>query len=419
MRVVIGTLGSGGDVHPYIALGVELQRRGHDVVLIVNPHFHARAQAAGLRCEPLGTEEQYHQIITSPELVNARTGPRFVLRALVREPTREMFIATRRLIREHHTDVVVRHLIAFGAGWAADHERVPVACGVLAPLFWLSRHDPPAFQRGVFQDAPMWLRRLRLRTGRLMGRFVLDPLVNQARRDCGLPPTRRAFLQEIHGGHINLGLWSPAYRPPMPDDPPHSRVCGFCPFDGDPALPPALGAFLDAGPPPIVFTLGTSVVHHAGDYYHLAADAAASLGCRAVLLAGQAAAGLAKLGPHVHAEPYAPFAPLLQRAAAVVHHGGIGTTGSALRAGRPQVIIPFANDEFDNADRARRLGVSLTLHTTRLNHHHLACTLRRVLEEPAFTERARTIAAGMAPDNGPAAAADAIEGLVAQRRATA
>ncbi|MGH7131650.1 MAG: glycosyltransferase [Phycisphaerales bacterium] len=415
MRVVICTIGSGGDVHPYIALGVELRRRGHEVVLLVNPHFHARARTAGLEVESLGTEEQYAAVIKSPDLIHPTRGPRFVLGTLVREPSREMFVTTRRLIRDHRADVVVRHLIAFGAGWAAQREGIPTACGVLAPLFWLSRIDPPAFKRSLFQNAPVWMRRLRMKIARTLAPYVLTPLVNAARADCDLPPVKNAFVREIRGGDINLGLWSPAYRAALADDPPHGRICGFCSFDGAEAMPEPLERFLDAGPPPIVFTLGTSVVHHAGEFYTMAADVARRLNRRAVLLAGEAADAITGLGPDVFAARYAPFDRLLARGCATVHHGGVGTTGSALRAGRPMVIVPHANDEFDNADRARRLGVSATVHTNKLSAARLESALCEVLNNPAAAARAESIARSMSGENGPAAAADALEQLAARR----
>ena len=414
MRVVICTIGSGGDVHPYIALGVELRRRGHEVVLLVNPHFHTRAKAAGLDIEALGTDEQYAAVIKSPDLIHPTRGPRFVLRTLVREPSREMFVTTRRLIRERRADIVVRHLIAFGAGWAAEHEGVPTACGVLAPLFWLSNIDPPAFKRSFFQNAPVWMRRLRMTIARRLAPFVLTPIVNGARGDCGLPPVNDAFVREVRGGDINLGLWSPAYRGPLPDDPPHGYICGFCPFDGAEAMPAALEHFLDNGPPPIVFTLGTSVVHHAGEFYAMAASVARRLNRRAVLLAGEGAEAISGLEPENFVARYAPFDRLLARGCATVHHGGIGTTGSALRSGRPMVVVPHANDEFDNADRARRLGVSATVHTNKLNARRLEAALRQILDNPAVAARAESIARSMSGENGPATAAHALEQLVAR-----
>jgi UDP:flavonoid glycosyltransferase YjiC (YdhE family) len=108
--------------------------------------------------------------------------------------------------------------------------------------------------------------------------------------------------------------------------------------------------FLDSGPPPIVFTLGSAAVHLARDFYVQAAAAAQLLGRRAILLLGRNPAP-----PHLPSTilpwNYLPYARIFPSAAAIVHQGGVGTTAQALRAGRPMLVMPFAHDQFDNARR--------------------------------------------------------------------
>ncbi len=413
MRILLVPIGSGGDVHPYIALALALKAQAHQPLLLLNPHFIPRAQAAGLDCLPLGTEEDYLRIVKSAELIHQTRGGGFVMRELVQLRSREMFTVCRRIIRQHKIDLVVRHLIAFAAGWAAERESVPTATGVLAPLFWLSRHEPLALaiNRFRFDQPPLWLSSLARAIGTLAFRFAFDGPLNRLRAEFKLPTIRNIFPHEIRGGDLNLGLWSPAFRPALPDDPPNARICGFTWFDrqnADAGLSPQLEQFVAQGEPPIVFTLGTSVVHHAGPFYALAADAARRLGRRAVLLTGTDLPPPAALPPGVQAFPYAPFSALLPRAAATVHHGGIGTTAQGLRSGRPTVIIPFANDEFDNAARAKRLGASATLHLSRLNARNLAAALEAVLENPATLNRAASLGQALQAENGAAEAARAI-----------
>jgi UDP:flavonoid glycosyltransferase YjiC (YdhE family) len=230
----------------------------------------------------------------------------------------------------------------------------------------------------------------------------------------GLPAVRNLLSDECLKGTPNLGLWSPTFRPPAPDDPPNGVICGYCTFDRNPGTehaPADIERFLDdcdrANDPPIVVTLGSSVVHHAGSLYRHAAEAFHRLGRRAILLTVDPDA-IGELPAGVRAFGYAPYRAVFPRAAAIIHHGGAGTTGAALAAGKPTLIIPFANDEFDNASRARRLGTSETLRPSRVSAAALARVLQDVLR-PALSERAASLGREIARETGPATAADALD----------
>jgi UDP:flavonoid glycosyltransferase YjiC (YdhE family) len=132
----------------------------------------------------------------------------------------------------------------------------------------------------------------------------------------------------------------------QPDWPSQTLVTGFPWYDqnGGAGLPPDLVRFLDLGPPPIVFTLGTALAADPGSFYEHSALAASSLGRRAVLIVEDSRHRPLSLPDGVVASGYAPFSELFPRAAAVVHHGGIGTTGLAMRSGSPTLVMPCAWD---------------------------------------------------------------------------
>jgi len=155
----------------------------------------------------------------------------------------------------------------------------------------------------------------------------------------------------------------------QPDWPSQTLVTGFPWYDqnGSAGLPPDLARFLDLGPPPIVFTLGTALAAAPGSFYEHSAVAARSLGRRAVLIVEDSRHCPQSLPDGVVASGYAPFSELFPRAAAVVHHGGIGTTGLAMRSGCPMLVMPCAWDQADNAERAVRLGVARTIPRHRYN----------------------------------------------------
>jgi len=187
------------------------------------------------------------------------------------------------------------------------------------------------------------------------------------------------------------------------------RTTGFVFYNGPAALTPELDAFLEAGTPPVVFTLGSSAVAAAGRFYHESAEAAARLGVRAVLLTGGFATNVpARVPEGVLLVDRAPHQLLFPRARAVVHQGGAGTTAQALRAGCPMLVVPHSHDQPDNAFRVSRLGVSRTLYPKRYTASRVASELRLLLEEPRYRERAAATAAVVRQEGGAEAAAEAI-----------
>jgi hypothetical protein len=255
--------------------------------------------------------------------------------------------------------------------------------------------------------------------GKHLMRFMLDGPLNRVRRGLGLPRRRDLLISEFIRPGLNLGLWSPHFRGPRPGDPQGGVICGFPWFDDHhdhQADDDQLDAFLNAGDPPIVFTLGTAAVHVPGDFYASAAASAHDLGRRAILLIGRKeyAARYCNLPPTIRAFTYAPFTTLLPRAAATVHHGGIGTTAQALRAGRPTVVVPLAHDQFDNAARVKRLGVSETVPHRRADRRALTEALSTVLDRPDVADRAANLGQRIRAEHGAARAVDALERTIAR-----
>ena len=173
--------------------------------------------------------------------------------------------------------------------------------------------------------------------------------------------------------------------------------------------------FLSSGEPPVVFTLGSIVAHFEPDFYREARDAAIRLRRRAILLTGSDASRVGRSNPNVLAVDYARLHEILPRSAAVVHAGGIGTCGEALRAGIPSVIIPFSFDQPDNAQRMKRLGVAEILSRRSIKANAIAVKLERILHDPSYTIRAQDYAKQI----NPAAAIDAVLDKMESVRASA
>ena len=179
------------------------------------------------------------------------------------------------------------------------------------------------------------------------------------------------------------------------------------------ALDPALERFLQAGDPPIVLTLGSSVVIGSAPLVDETLDAVRRLGRRAVLLIGAAARDrLNQVSDSIFVADYAPHASLLPRAAAVIHHGGMGTLAQCMRAGVPMIVVPFVNDQADNAFRASRLGIARVVPRAKYHAARVARELATVLDDPVYRARARAVADGIQREDGLTGACDMLESCV-------
>jgi UDP:flavonoid glycosyltransferase YjiC (YdhE family) len=422
MRVLLVTTGSHGDINPFIAIGRALRERGHDAVLMTNPYYQGQVEEAGLGFLGVGEFldlKRVHETI--PDLMHERKGVRVVLDLIIGKFAGDAYRAVRAQLQSGAFDVVVHHHIAIGAAWAAEELGVPTASTVLAPMMWMSRGDlftPQSWSSVYPSRVLLWL--IHTLKGPILRR-LMDPIINSARREIGLRKAKGEYLRITRGGTINLGMWSPALRRPLADDPPQSVICGFPWHDRHGEQENAgeqLEAFLAQGEPPILFTLGTAAVHVAGDFFEHAAEACRILGRRGLLLVGPGRPMPKNLPAGSLAVEYARFSAVMPRCAVNIHHGGIGSTGQGLRAGRPTVVIPHAHDQFDNAARLKRLGISETLPRPKVTAARLATAIRTVLGNQSAERAAHSAATGVRPESGADRAAVAIEQMVAQQTDT-
>lgn len=416
-RFLVTTVGSHGDVHPYLGVARALAARGHEVAVAVHPHFHAAARRAGVEPLPIGAGLDYDAAIRDPRMTHPWRAPGYIMNLLLDHApaiAREA-LAHARAVR---ADAILAHHICFGLPWLARDAGIPCAVGALAPMVWFNARDPvPTAQRHPGPGHARLARALEP-VARSVSRWLGNPGLRRCRRALGVGPERPDFVAEFRAesspGMPVLGLWSPAFRPVMEGDPEHARVVGFpwhdrAEHEGEDLSAPTR-AFLEAGDPPVVFTTGTSAVHSTGHLMVPMLEAARRAGRRAIVLIGRGNAPPPGLPGWAHASEYEPFSLLLPLAACTVHHGGIGTTAQALRAGVPSVVTPICNDQFNNAVRVAALGVGGTIHAGRATPARLAPLIRAACEDPGLRARAAQVGAALAAEpDGSAAAADILE----------
>lgn len=424
-KIVLATIGSLGDLHPFIAIGLALKARGFAVVLAVPADHVGKVDAAGLTgvaivggfdalAEALGLppDQAARRIMADQTYLMNR-----ILMPWLADSTTALDEAMQGAV------ALVASLFVFAAPIVAATRCVPLVNVLLQPMATFSAYAPPCtpdFRMMVHAPTgPIgrsWNRSVyRVMRGVLRHRHGRH--VNAVRMAHGLPPSRQALLLETPAGSdLTLCCYSPSIAPRQPDLPTNARVTGFAIFDSDTGacetLDPALEAFLAAGPPPLVFTLGSFATFAPGDFYATAAATARALGLRAVLLTGsddQAAAG-----KDVHVRRYAPHSLLFPRASAIIHHGGAGSTGQALRAGKPQLVVPHMGDQHDNGHRVRLIGVGSILSPKRFTTARAGAAITALLTGH-IAARAARIGAQVAQEDGADSAADEIVALLAKR----
>jgi rhamnosyltransferase subunit B len=410
--ILIIPIGSHGDVHPFIGIGMGLRDRGHRVRVIVNAHFHSIVHGAGLETIPLGTDDEYRELANHPDLWHPTRGPRFIfgqMAALV--PRVYQAIADHCVPGE---TLLVHSTLAMGARVAQDKFGIPTATIHLQPATIRSAVNPPILSGAVL---PRWLpvlgRRMILR---LADRFLLDPMVapalNEFRATLGLPPVRRVIQGWWDSPQLVIGLFPDWYCPREADWSPQIRLTGFPLYDerGVSTLSASLDEFLRAGTPPIAFTPG-SAMWKADAFFAEGVKACEILGRRGLLLSRHADHIPGNLPRGVIHVPYAPFSELLPRCAAIVHHGGIGTTAQAMASGIPQLIVPFSHDQPDNADRVRKLHIGYTLKPKQFRADIIARALDGLLSLPHVKEFCQFVQSRFATSDAIARTCELIEQL--------
>src|SRR5437868_3424169 len=297
-RIVISTFGSFGDIHPYIAIALELRARGHVPVLATSDAYREKMDALGLELRPV------RPVMPSPDepdevgkmveqVMGQRDGPENVIKLFLphmRDIYDDLDAAT------VDADLLLTHPLPLVGPIVAQKKKLRWVSSVLAPASLLSAYDPIV--------PPQWPALYKLmKLSPLVGRAVLglatvqlDPLmkpVYDLRAELGLPRGAQPILAGQHSPTLMLALFSTVLAQTQPDWPANTRITGFPFYDrrdyfGERETPPALTEFLDAGPPPIIFTLGSSAFWVAKDFYRDSIAAARTLGRRELLLIGHA-----------------------------------------------------------------------------------------------------------------------------------
>lgn len=389
-------VGTAGDIHPFMRLALTLQSLGRQVTFITNTFHAGLLKDSGLPFVGLGTDAEYLRIVQNPDVWDQKKGFATLL-ANYEAQLAQIDAAMRSVVRDEPSVVIAHPLVVPAAVMAREQGLVQAVVGCyLAPSTLRTCHGEVRLGP---TKVPDWFP---LSWRRTLWRFTekgwIDPVglkhINARRSALALPPVTDSFLGHMENApDLLVTLFPTWFGPTMPDWPKHLLEGDFPLFDPQPPerFSPELSAFLAAGEPPLVFTPGTGNLHAAA-FFKCALSAATQLGRRAIFLTKERAQVPAQLPDSVLWQPYVPLSGLLSRAAALVHHGGIGTTAEALRAGVPQLVVPFGWDQHDNGARVKNLGLGDVIHASRLRPDKLAKVLQALTGSAGVQSQCKRVA---------------------------
>ena len=420
MRIVVSTWGTYGDLHPVLALCTGLRERGHHTVIATCPLYRERVEELGHEFFPLRPDlpdpKEVHDL--ARRVMDPRTGTKTMLKEILLPSVRDMDDDLHRACQG--ADLLISHSLVFPAPIVAERLKIPFFSMVLQPIVFCSAYDPP-IPPGVTK---------------LIGRpmpppGVMAPLLMLAkyrtRRWVKAVDTLRSEYHLCKGGHplfdgqfspdLILAMFSSALGAPQIDWPANVVQTGFLFHDHLSGNEAAIWSkdvqdFLNAGPAPILFTLGTSAVFAAGDFFLQSAWAAYRAGYRSILLIGRLPDGettLEGLPPNTLAVPYAPHSQIMPKCCMVVHQGGAGTTAQTMRAGKPHLVVPFAHDQPDNAHRIVKAHLGAWLPRKRCKGNRYTKALLEVMASEKIATTARKVGEVIRADSGISDACDAVE----------
>jgi rhamnosyltransferase subunit B len=380
-RAFIVTLGSYGDLHPFLSLGQILKDMGFKVLFFANDTFQRDVESCSLEFRSIGPVSEYEELVEKARPDKAIELAGILAEYLVIKPMERTYNA---IVDSNPNgkDLLVIHPLAIGAKLVAETHDLKVLVCQLSPYGLPSAKSPTRIIPGVdFSFLPEWILDAGISMAyRLMDLPLAGPL-NELRTRLNLPKISRIYPWVLDCDLV-LGLFPQWFAPPQPDWPQNLKLATFPLYKESTSmtLPSGLEEFLEAGDAPILFTQGTPNAR-ADSFFNAAVEVCLSMGIRGIFLSPHIHKSLESLPEGLIHFPFVPMETLLPAVRAIVHHGGIGTSARALHAGKPQVIVPWGVDQFDNAHRLNLLGVGCRIELRFMLQRKLRSALKTVLED--------------------------------------
>ncbi len=471
-HIILMPVGSAGDVHPFVAMALALQRRGYRVTVATNGHFQSLCERLDLPFFEIGTDEHFRSVLENSDLWKPGI-----------KATRLILNLSLNVMRQQHDFIVdqfepgktavIAGPLALGARIAQDYlsltasqkqlaanqshktkfpflgplkavlpeflggyqekirsswkpgdqeqlpgdaaargDGLPMATVQLAPCVFLSCEKPPRLPGLIM---PTWLphgiKSWIWRASDSAIDYMVLPKLNAFRAELGLKKTSRIIGRWWNSPQLILAMFPEWFGLPASDWPSQVRLTGFGLFDESDgsSLDTEILDFCEGGSHrPVVFTPGSANIH-GRVFFKTSIEVCRKLGRRAIFLTRHPQQLPCSLPDHVRHFDFVPLSQLLPHCDALVYHGGIGTLSQACAAGVSHLIVKLAHDQFDNAQRIERLGLGTSLKPSQYTVRRATATLGRLLNDPLVAQRCQEIAGRFGSHDGIEEACDLFE----------
>lgn len=398
MKILITSIGTLGDINPAIALGKELIKLQHEVSFAACASYESNALKAGMKFHLTGPVYDPNDPDLCQKIMHPTKTLYYVHQLLLNHEQIESSISDFENIIEEY-DVVIGNIFSYAAKIACLKKNIPWMSLNLSPLCFFSHIDPPAlYPFHVLHRLPRqiscFIYRFLFKAIFLTADFWGQEVFFAYRRHLGMSP-QSLMLKAPFSKTQNLALFSKHFAPAQDDWTKPNTQLGFIDYSGESTkgLSPELLNFISNGDKPILFTFGSISIFKEDQFLPQILAYLKRTKTRAIITTGQKTRDRLQstLPSYIHLCNFIPYIEAMPLMKMVVHQGGIGTTSIAMSSGIPQIIIPDYSDQYDNAFRAKRIGIADYIPLRKLQSSNLELKIEKILKDESYFTNAKQV----------------------------
>lgn len=410
MKILITTFGTRGDIQPFVALGIGLKQTGHDVGICTSEGYKSFVEEYQLDYVFMSNE----LLQLSQDSLDGTGGIIGIFKTVQKIPPamRNMMDDEWNAALTFKPDLIIYHPKCLGSLHVAEKLNIPAVASIPLPFYTPTREFPVPFMSGI--RLGKWFNLLSYKIMGLSSGMYTKSTNDFRAKALAMPPLKRfpdLFVRSDGSPVPILYPYSPHVLPVPDDFPPHVHVTGYWFLDGSDGWQPdsELVRFLEDGTPPVYIGFGSMGGQGGHTRATIVIDALKKSGQRGVIASGWGGLKASELSDNVFMLDAVPHDWLFPQVAAVVHHGGAGTTAAGLRAGKPSVICPFLGDQPFWGGLVHQLGVGpKPIPQTRLTADRLAEAIRVAVQDVEMQKRANELGKKIRAEDGVACAVEII-----------
>ncbi|NCN28367.1 glycosyltransferase family 1 protein [bacterium] len=416
-KIIFTTIGSLGDLHPIMGVAKKLQEMGHQPIIAASEFYRTYIEAADISFHPVRPFINHEDPTIIKAVLDTKKGPEILHKNYIfpelRESVEDLLHIT------EGADLIVSSVLSYYVPMVSHISGVPWVNGILSPISMWSGYDPPILAPvpflGKMRFLPPAIHHFILKQLFKVSEPWAKPL-KKLRQEYGMSAGLNPFWEGLFQGQKTLCFWSKHFYDKKPDWPSNAITTGFVFYDPaqEAPLKEEVSRFIFKNDSVFIFTLGSTSILDPAEFLEIFYNVAKELTVGCIITTGKRFLNEFKKRntDKVLFVDYIPYTKSFPLVDLVIHQGGVGTTANCLKAGIPQIVLPFCMDQFDNGYRVKRLGAGEVLERKRLTKSALLEKIQNVISSKKMKEAARAISIQMKDEDGALNAANAIIAVI-------